>query len=265
MAASARKAARRWRGPCSRSLARMRGISARGEARHRRRPQRPGRPAADGLRLHAPVVADVPVPLPAQVVHRAARRVRAPPPPARSGSESPRACARRPQSMSSETARPAKPPTAAKTRAAHREVGRGGEVVAGDGQLLAEAVDEVEGLGRVRPAGRLGEDPDGAAEHAAGRIGGEGGEDRREPAGLGDAVGVEEGEDLRPRQRDAAVARRARSRLRLAGEMHPGKAGDDVARAAGSSRCRRRGPRSGRARGSAARGRRGRRRAAAAG
>ena len=96
------------------------------------------------------------------------------------------------------------------------------------GQLLAEAVDEVEGLGRVRPARRLGEDPDGAAEHAAGRIGREGGEDRREPARVGDAVGVEEGEDLRPRQRDAAVARRARSRLRLVGETHPGEAGDDV-------------------------------------
>ena len=150
-------------------------------------------------------------------------------------------------------------------RAAHREVGGGGEVVAGDRQLLAEAVDEVEGLGGVRPARRLGEDPDGAAEDAAGRIGGEGGEDRREPAGLGDAVGIEEGDDLRPRQGDAAVARRARSRLRLVGETHPGKAGDDVRRAAASSRCRRPGPRSGRARGSAARGRRGRRRAAPAG
>ena len=78
MAASPRKAARRWRGPRSRSLARMRGISASGEAASDRGAERPLRPPPGGLRLHAPVVADVPVPLLAQVVHRAARRVRDP-------------------------------------------------------------------------------------------------------------------------------------------------------------------------------------------
>ena len=165
MAASARKAARRWRGPRSRSLPRMRGISASGVAASAAALERPGRPAAEGLRLHAPVVADVPVPLLAQVVHRAARRV----------------AHHRPGHEAGRKARGLRPPAPVhvlgdreageaadrgEDRAAHREVRGGGEVVAGDGQLLAEAVDEVEGLGAVGPAGRLGEDPDRAAEDA---------------------------------------------------------------------------------------------------
>ena len=211
--AGAGPAAGRWRGGAG---------SRRGGRRHRRRLERPCCPAAEGLRLHAPVVTDVPVPLVAQVVHRPARRVRD----------------RRPGQEAGRKARGLRPPAPVhvlgdreageaadrgEDRAAHREVRGGGEVVAGDGQLLAETVDEVEGLGRVGAAGHLGEDPDRAAEDARTRIGGEGGEDRREPAGIGDAVGVEEGEDIRPRQRDAAVARRPRPRLRLEARCTPGR------------------------------------------
>ena len=73
--------------------ARMRGISPSGEAAiSAARSAQAARPRS-GLRLHAPVVADVPVPLPAQLGHRAARRVPHHRLRARSGSGSPCALA----------------------------------------------------------------------------------------------------------------------------------------------------------------------------
>ena len=57
-------------------------------------------------------------------------------------------------------------------------------------------------------------------------VGGEAGEDCRQPVARHPAVGVGAGDDRRPRQAYAAVARRPGARAGLLGQPHAGEAGD---------------------------------------
>ena len=110
---------------------------------------------------------------------------------------------------------PAKGPTASKHLAAHRHVGGDREAVPADVEPLAEAVEHARRPppGSAAPGSRSKTRTSPPMISSSG-LGGEAGQDRRHPAAVGQAVGVGEGDDRRPRERHAAVARRAGARRR---------------------------------------------------